>query len=104
MTYYVEIENAKAYVSNRLSRDELLAQLAEEAAELAHAALKMRRVITGDNPTPVKRHEASAAIIEEIADVELLIDLIDVSSDEEISAIKYAKILRWRDRLEGKNP
>lgn len=30
----------------------LLEQLAEECAELAHVALKMARIIRGENPTP----------------------------------------------------
>ena len=36
-----------------LPQEELLAQLAEEASELAHAALKLRRVYDGRNYTPV---------------------------------------------------
>jgi hypothetical protein len=38
--------------------DELLAQLAEEASELAQAALKMRRTLTDCNPTPITRKQA----------------------------------------------
>ena len=36
-----------------LPKTEILAQLAEEAAELAQAALKLRRSLDGTNPTPV---------------------------------------------------
>lgn len=44
-------------VSDILPKTEILAQLAEEASELAQAALKMRRALDGTNPTP-KRVEA----------------------------------------------
>lgn len=35
-----------------LTSAEILAQTGEEAAELAQAALKLRRALTGENPTP----------------------------------------------------
>lgn len=38
------------YVASRLSEEELLCQLAEEASELAQAALKLRRATTQNNP------------------------------------------------------
>lgn len=88
------------YMRDHVSYGELLAQLAEEATELAHAALKMRRVITGDNPTPVSKGEALVAFKEEIADVELLIEMLDVSDNGTVESIKNNKVLRWRDRLE----
>ena len=39
-------------IKGRLGEAEVLAQLAEECTELAQAALKMRRVLDGKNPTP----------------------------------------------------
>lgn len=39
-------------VSDILPKTEILAQLAEEASELAQAALKLRRALDGTNPTP----------------------------------------------------
>ena len=48
---------------------ELLAGLAEEAAELAQAALKLRRTLDGRNPTPVSTGDASRKLNEEFADV-----------------------------------
>lgn len=47
----------------------MLEQLAEEAAELAQAALKAARILRDDNPTPVTLPEACAAVIEEYTDV-----------------------------------
>lgn len=37
-----------------LPKAEILAQLAEETSELAQAALKLRRAIDKENPTPKK--------------------------------------------------
>ena len=48
-----------------LPETERLAQLAEEAAELAQAALKLRRAIDGTNPTPKTIAEARENLIEE---------------------------------------
>ena len=51
-------------------------QLAEECSELAHACLKMARVLRKENPTPVMSSEAQEAVIHEIADVALSIDTV----------------------------
>ena len=48
---------------------ELLAGLAEEATELAQAALKMRRTLDKSNPTPMTTGDASRNLNEEFADV-----------------------------------
>lgn len=47
----------------------MLEQFAEEAAELAKAALKLARVKRGENPTPVTEYEASQMVLEEYTDV-----------------------------------
>lgn len=46
-------------VSDILPKTEILAQLAEEASELAQAALKLRRALDGTNPTPKSVEECS---------------------------------------------
>ena len=56
------------YIAENLSDEDILCQIAEEAAELAKAALKLRRAITQTNPTPVSDEEAVDSIIEEYAD------------------------------------
>lgn len=56
------------YIVANLSDEDILCQIAEEAAELAQAALKLRRAITQTNPTPVSDEEAVDSIIEEYAD------------------------------------
>lgn len=100
MTYNERVENAKHYVMDRLPQEELLAQLAEEAAELAHAALKLRRVLDGTNPTPVDYPTAVSSILEEVADVQLLIYLLDLERNpDEIVETMDRKLLRWQSRL-----
>ena len=51
-------------IKQHIPQDELLAQLAEECAELSQAALKLRRALTGINPTPVTVEEARKAVLE----------------------------------------
>ena len=62
-----------------LPKTEILAQLGEEAAELAQAALKLRRALDGTNPTPVSEAEAWKALIEEFSDVALCCKLLKYS-------------------------
>lgn len=78
------------YIRENVPQAELLAQLAEEATELAHAALKLRRVYDGTNPTPVKRSEAYDNLKEEIADVELLLTVLHL--DMSVNLFDYNKI------------
>lgn len=83
-----------------LPEKEILAQLAEKAAELAQAALKLRRVIDGTNPTPVSEEEAKAAIIEELSDVALCCKLLNIRPSY---YTMQNKLNRWRKRLEARN-
>ena len=53
------------YIAENLSDEDILCQIAEEAAELAQAALKLRRAITQTNPTPVTIEKA----VDEISEV-----------------------------------
>ena len=90
-------------VCGLLSREELLAQLAEEAAELAHAALKLRRVYDGENPTPVTKEKAVEDLLEEIADVELCflaLERTDPWPVDDIVKTMEEKMERWIRRLE----
>ena len=85
---------------------ELLAQLAEEASELAQAALKVRRTIVKDNPTPVTRRQAEDALLEEIADVKLCLHVCGyerVRDKITVNRIISEKANRWLTRLEGKS-
>lgn len=86
----------------KVPREELLAQLAEEAGELAHAALKLRRTLITTNPTPVTPDEAMRALDEEIADVDLLERVLDIPRPNYTLAViadMHKKLVRWVDRL-----
>ena len=93
-------------VREYLDQDELLAQLAEEAAELAQAALELRRAYTGINPTPVTRRAAYNALLEELADVYACIHAMRLDDCETLSMVQRAaieKMARWAARLEEKS-
>lgn len=97
------IDNLNA-INDRVQQPEILAQLAEEATELAHAALKLRRVLDGANPTDVGLEEAVANLVEEYADVELCWELVDVqyTRSKYLEDLMEHKAERWVDRLHRK--
>lgn len=80
------------YIASKLSREDILCQLAEEASELSQAALKLRRAITGTNPTPVSKSKATDDLFEELADVAVA---------EEAYFASISDNYRQREGLEG---
>lgn len=90
--------NAKEYGID-LSEPELLAGLAEEASELAQAALKLRRVLDGANPTPVSEEDAREALQGEIDDVLNYLAVLDLNGR---AGKCLRKLTRWRERLEAR--
>lgn len=77
----------------------MLEQLAEEAAELSQAALKLDRIFRGENPTPVTEEEAWIHLIEEYTDVyqcaeelEIPVDWLQIKEKSE----------RFRERWENR--
>lgn len=88
------------FIRDQLSDEELLAQLSEECNELAKAALKMRRVLDGRNPTPVTMPEAWENLQEEISDVLLCLLVLEIDyNDPEYGVQMQAKLDRWVGRL-----
>lgn len=86
-----------------MGEPEMLSQLAEECCELGQAALKLRRVLDGKNPTPKTEAEARADLIEEAADVyNALGFLLDGDDNLEAYRIIQRKKDRWLGRLEEK--
>lgn len=79
-----------------------LEQLAEEAAELSQAALKVARIIRGENPTPLPYAQALDHLQEEVGDVrnclKILEDAFPATMNTE--AIQQTKMNRWLDRLD----
>ena len=86
-------------IKERLPLIELLCGLAEEASELSQAALKLRRVFDGTNPTPVTEEQAIERLYEEIADTFLYIRQIDINF-QNVENIIAEKKRRWEKRLE----
>lgn len=97
-------------ISDYLPKTEILAQLAEEASELAQAALKLRRALDGKNPTPKSVEECEANLREEWADVQVAFDeLWHDKRPSEIWAFDVEckntitkKLDRWLSRLQAK--
>ena len=95
-----EIAKTVYTIRERLGTPELLTQLAEECAELAQAALKHRRALTGDNPTPVSAATTAQNLVEEMADVELCASMLSTPEDNERKReIRQAKATRWLRRM-----
>ena len=92
-------------VQDYLPQDEILCQLAEEASELAQAALKYRRTLTGTNPTPLSQKTAREMLLEETADVLLCLKLAGVNisgrdgDGRVIGQTMRQKNKRWITRL-----
>ena len=67
--------NDLEYIASRTTEEAALRQIAEEAAELAQAALKLCRVIKKDSPTPINVEQAIKNLLEEIGDVQLTLNV-----------------------------
>ena len=81
---------------------EIMTQLAEEASELAQAALKYRRTMSNANPTPVGRKEAEDKLLEEIADVKLCLHVAGLEAVRHKIRVNRSistKAQRWLQRL-----
>ena len=100
------IANAQLYVMNHLDERSKLEQLAEEAAELSQAALKLIRAQgMSDNVTPITEQEALENLREEIIDVLACIEVYDYELDGDVNMVEAMenspKWLRWAERLKG---
>lgn len=90
-------------VQGKLDKRALLEGLAEEASELAQAALKLIRAMgSSKNVTPTSEKEAWEHLYEEIADVENCTNALEIC-DEDFLDIQQEKMISWADRLEEKN-
>ena len=83
----------------KIGRAAMLEQLAEEASELSQAALKMARIMRGENPTPVTRIQAEKNLIEEYTDVRLCAKDLDLRKDSAMAREKLQRFLRrWSEK------
>lgn len=98
---YTEMLN---YVKENVDFKERLAQLAEETTELAKAALKYRRTLDDENPTPISKDEAFKNLLEEIDDVALCLDIVSLKWRVEFNSLqRERKLKRWVKRIEEKS-
>lgn len=91
-----------AMISEIITGDELLRQTAEEAAELAQAALKVIRAAKG-RPTSLDGEAATDMLIEKIAAVQNCIAVLAErlpNLKEKSSEIAHNNMLRWKEYLE----
>lgn len=86
-------------ISDKMGLAKLLAQLAEETAELGQAALKLRRALDGTNPTPVTAPDAILNLQEEMADTLLLMLMVGFDPSYAERTIRR-KIPRWIGRID----
>lgn len=98
---YTEMLN---YVKENVDFKERLVQLAEEATELAKAALKYRRTLDDENPTPVSKDEAFKNLVEEIDDVGLCLEALALVWRIEFNSLRREqKLKRWVKRIKEKS-
>ena len=67
--------------------------LAEEAVELAHAALKFARILRGENPTPADRWETKWSLIDEYSDLRIYSDILDLRIDAQVYSDKKERMV-----------
>ena len=87
------------FVKTKLDKRTLYEQLAEEAAELSKAALKVIRARgMNNNVTPIDPIQAENDLLEEAADVMGVLALL-IPDDRYKNFVSYWKIERWAERL-----
>lgn len=100
---YSQIVSAVSKGKTRYDHDTadamLLEQLSEECVELAHAALKLARVLRAQNPTPISQETAETMLLEETADVELCLMVWRSEHEMDTTASIGQKLARWKERL-----
>ena len=79
----------------------MMNQIAEECCELGQAALKYRRTLENDSPTPIGQKAAWAHLLEEVSDIMLCINELPVKDDDAKIVIRQMvlKKARWKKRL-----
>lgn len=93
-------ERNKQVILDHLDPADIWGQLAEEAAELAQAALKMQRLLTGRNPPRLGEVKATAMVVEEHADLALCFELLSWNDKAKREKIRREKLRRWADSLQ----
>ena len=89
----------KKIVQETLTERDLLEQLAEEAAELSQAALKLIRASgMNKNATPVRAEEAAENLLDEFRDVMIAAEALGIwAGDHRMDSHKWQ---RWAERVQ----
>lgn len=90
-----------AFIRQHVSKSSILLQIAEEAAEVAQAALKFNRAYLKDNPTPMSVEECEKNLIEEINDLDLVNKIfseVDLEKNP-LNDEQKSKLARWCRRI-----
>jgi phosphoribosyl-ATP pyrophosphohydrolase len=93
----MSMERSAKEIVFRLPEAAVLEQMAEEAAELAKAALKLARIRRGENPTPVTEDEAYRALCEEMADVAVCAKVL-----MEYEPVRFNEMQRYLKKIADK--
>lgn len=96
-----DIDENITHIRRRIKTSEALGQLAEEACELAQAALKIQRLGTQNNKPAKTVAECYLDLYEEIADVILLLRVIGLADQKDFEPIMEQKSDRWVRRLDN---
>ena len=88
------------YIRENVLERELLEQLAEESAELTQAALKLIRAKgLSNNPTPKEAEQLKRELLEEFADVSIIVFVLFSFMVTPPFIYENNKIKRWVKRL-----
>ena len=71
-------------IINQVGAPALFEGIAEEAVELAKAALKVARIMRKENPTPVTLDEAAREVVVEYSDLRVYLDILRILVDAEV--------------------
>lgn len=74
--------------------------VAEEAAELAQACLKLSRILRGENPTPVPEVLAAEKVMEEAADVQTALSVLSSAQWYDEDKVMH---IQWKNQSAGKS-
>ena len=95
----VDYSKDREFVIKHLPERDRWEQLAEEAAELSHAALKMIRADgMSKNPTPIDPVNVLMNVVEELQDVLVCAEALEISIHDTRSNPKWQ---RWAERIKA---
>jgi len=86
------------FIRESLSEAALYDHLAEESAELCHAAPVKAKALRREDPTPITPADADRMVREEFTDLLNCADALRLRTDHELRAVK---IERWISRITG---